>query len=396
VSERKNKQSEEVGEIVSIFLRGRTWYISYPYERRTIRYSLKTRSKKEARRRAMAKEREILDGETEIPKQSPLLDDVIESYMSHLVAENRSKKTIDKYRFCLQRLQNLATRRKVRRVSGVDLELVDVFKRERIEQGAAPKTLHNDVCTIKQLVNFAERREMIPKNPLRNLKMKMPKRTPQPCWRHDEVERIIGAAKPPYQAIYRLLADTGMRIGEAVWLTWNDIDLDAGLIYIRPKPGWKPKSGDQRSVPMSSAVEQLLRTQSRVGDWVFTARPAPDKRKKGQQIYDRRALEHLKRILKGLGLQGHLHTFRHSFVSYAAIRGVPERILRKWIGHVDQQILDWYFHLADEQSKDAMNQLFDAPSDHATGTDDVKFDNPTQPKEDQGNDSDLQDDDKQD
>ena len=32
-------------------------------------------------------------------------------------------------------------------------------------------------------------------------------------------------------------------------------------------------------------------------------------------------------------------------------------MLRKWIGHVDQQVLDWYFHLADPDSQAAMERL---------------------------------------
>ena len=39
---------------------------------------------------------------------------------------------------------------------------------------------------------------------------------------------------------------------------------------------------------------------------------------------------------------------------------LPERVLRKWIGHVDRQVLDWYFHLADPESQAAMQRLSDA------------------------------------
>lgn len=40
--------------------------------------------------------------------------------------------------------------------------------------------------------------------------------------------------------------------------------------------------------------------------------------------------------------------------------GVPERVLRKWIGHVDREVLDWYYHLADRESQEAMKRLSDA------------------------------------
>lgn len=79
-----------------------------------------------------------------------------------------------------------------------------------------------------------------------------------------------------------------------------------------------------------------------------------------------------KRLLKRLGLPGHLHTFRHSFISFAAQQGVSERVLRAWVGHVDREILDWYFHLADEQSQAAMQRLSrSAASLHAASETDV-------------------------
>ena len=93
---------------------------------------------------------------------------------------------------------------------------------------------------------------------------------------------------------------------------------------------------------------------------MFTARVTRQLLERGRQTSERRLLQYLKRVLKRLGLPGHLHTFRHSFISFAALRGVPKRVLRKWIGHVDRQILDWYFHLADAQSHEAMKRLSDA------------------------------------
>jgi site-specific recombinase XerD len=97
---------------------------------------------------------------------------------------------------------------------------------------------------------------------------------------------------------------------------------------------------------------------------VFTARVTGRHPEAGRQISERRLLQYLKRVLKRLGLRGHLHTFRHSFISFAAYEGVSERVLRTWIGHVDREILDWYFHLADAHSQEAMRKLSEAARRH--------------------------------
>lgn len=356
---------EKVGEIVAIFPRNGRWYVNYQHEGRQVRRSLKTKSKKEARRRALVIEKEILAGEHKHQKRAALIGEVIEAYLEHLRAEGRSPKTIGKYQFCFDLLQDLAKRRGVRRISQIDVRFVDQYRAERAagdedRKPAKPKTVHNDTVTIKQLVNFAVKRGMVADNPLKGLKIKKPKRTPQPCWTREQVDLILAEATSPHLEPLTFLAETGTRAGEAKWLTWDDVDLDRRLIHIRPKDDWKPKSGDERTVPISDRLLELLRSMPSNGRWVFTARVTARHPQPGRQISERRLLQYLKRVLTRLGLEGHLHTFRHSFISFAAIAGIPERVLRQWIGHVDREILDWYFHLADQQSQEAMRRLSDA------------------------------------
>lgn len=113
-------------------------------------------------------------------------------------------------------------------------------------------------------------------------------------------------------------------------------------------------------MPINDRLFEVLRALPRKSRWVFTARVTTRHPESGRQISERRLLQYLKRALKPLGLTGHLHTFRHSFISFAAYEGVSERVLRRWIGHVDREILDWYFHLADPQSQEAMRRLSEA------------------------------------
>ena len=356
---------EKVGEIVSIFVRNKRWYANYQCDGEQVRRSLKTTSKKEARRKALLIERELLAGEHKRQRRSALIREVIDQYTAHLRSEGRAEKTVRKYEFCYDLLLDIAERRNVTRISQLDIRVVDQYRAERKagsenRRPAKPKTIHNDTVTIRQLVNFALKRGLITEDPLKDLEIKKPKRTPQPCWTRDQVDQILAAATPPHQAPLVFLAETGARVGEAKWLTWDDVDFEHRLIYIRPKEGWKPKSGDERVIPMSDRAFDLLRSLPHTGTWVFTARVTARHPGKGRQISERRLLQYLKRLLKRLSLEGHLHTFRHSFISFAANSGVAERVLRKWIGHVDREVLDWYYHLADPEPQAAMKRLSDA------------------------------------
>jgi integrase len=83
-----------------------------------------------------------------------------------------------------------------------------------------------------------------------------------------------------------------------------------------------------------------------------------------RQASPRRALAHLKVVLKKLQLPGHLHTFRHSFISHALTSGVLPAIVRTWVGHVDDEIMKLYTHIADQQSRSAMDKMLPSKKPH--------------------------------
>jgi integrase len=111
---------------------------------------------------------------------------------------------------------------------------------------------------------------------------------------------------------------------------------------------------------MTPAVRAVLERLPRKSRWVVTSPRSPQYPKGDHQISERRLLEYLKRVLKGLRLRGHLHTFRHSFISHALTQSIPEAIVRQWVGHVDPEVLELYTHILDQASQAAMQRLAEA------------------------------------
>src|SRR5262249_18947603 len=177
--------------------------------------------------------------------------EVIDSYLDFLRAEERAAKTLTKYKKVFDRVRELAMQRNVKDISGIDLKFVDSYRRMRTDEEAQPKTRYTENVIIRQLVNFALTRDMIAADPLKGLKLKKPKPTPQPCWTYEQLQEILAASHEAIRPAFVLLAETGMRFGELAWLTWDDIDLKNGVLRIQAKEGWKPKTGDQRVVPIS-------------------------------------------------------------------------------------------------------------------------------------------------
>jgi integrase/recombinase XerD len=356
-SDKRKLRFEPVGEVVSIFQRGRRWYANYQVDGKQVRRSLKTTSKKEARRRAIQLEAEIIEGRYQRTPRPPALADVVDSYKQHLRTEGRAKKTLVKYDKILQRLLDLAEMRRARTIQDVTLVFVDSYRDARVQAGVAAKTLFTETVIIRQLVNFALSRSLIATDPLKGLRLNKPRPTTQPCWTPEEVEAIFAAAPAAERAKFVVLAGTGLRVGELRYLTWEDIDLDRNVLQIRPKDDWQPKTGDQRAVPLTTRVRQVLQALPRRGRWVFTAAASAQYPRGDHQFSDRHLLASLKRVLAKLGLEGHVHTFRHAFISDALTRGIPEAIVRQWVGHVDPQIIKQYTHIADQASQAAMQRL---------------------------------------
>jgi integrase len=349
--------NELVGQIVRIFLKGRTWWANYQFRGQQKRTSLRTTNKKEARRRAVLLEADILRGHVQSEGKASPIEVAIDSYRSYLKAERRAKKTLVKYDKVLDRVQDLAVRTGRRTMARIDLQFVDAFRKERTDSQAAPKTVYNETVIIRQLVNFAKSRRLITTDPLTGLRLRKPKPTPQPCWTTEEVDRILQEAGSAHALAFALLADTGFRVGELKHLTWDDVDFEHNVLHVREKDDWKPKTGDQRAVPMTPRLRSLLEGVTGRSRWVITASPSAKYPTGDHQVSERRLLIALKRDLKKLGLRGHLHTFRHAFISRALTSGIPEAVVRSWVGHVDAGVIRLYTHIADQDSQAAMRRL---------------------------------------
>lgn len=379
--ESRSTQYELIGERVRIFQRGDRWYANFQHGGHQVRQSLKTTSKKEARRQALLIEARLMTNEFAVQSKAPTLEQIISQYREYLLTVGRAAKTMAKYEYAFGLFLDLAARRKVRSILGVNQTFVDAFRAERKKcvvagrkdrdtqaQKAGKKTVHNDVVLLKQLINFALRRKLIATDPLAGMQLARPKTRPQPFWTREQMDQIIAAANAHHRPAFVILAETGMRIGELKYLTWTGIDFANGVIHIQEKVihtpegevVWRPKTGDARVIPMSPTAHNVLARLPRKSTWILTARPSSKYPAGDHQISERRLLQHLKSVLAKLHLPGHLHTFRHSFISHALTSGVPEALVRRWVGHVDADILKMYTHIADAISKAAMSRLASA------------------------------------
>lgn len=145
-----------------------------------------------------------------------------------------------------------------------------------------------------------------------------------------ETDMFVKNAKtrnPDVQGFCLLIAATGCRISEALALTRNNIDFEAGTVIIR----CLKKRGRRvfRAIPLPSTLLQRLR------QWIAKGalgheRLFPWSRMTGY----RRICE----VMSAAGIKGDYATpkgLRHAFGINAIQSGVPLNLVQRWLGHAD-------------------------------------------------------------
>lgn len=88
-----SRDSEQIGNRVSIFQRSRKWYANYQLDGRQQRVSLKTTNKKEARSRAMKIEVQLEEGTHQAKVNEKSIEEGKKLYLDQLKVIGRQENT---------------------------------------------------------------------------------------------------------------------------------------------------------------------------------------------------------------------------------------------------------------------------------------------------------------
>ena len=158
-----------------------------------------------------------------------------------------------------------------------------------------------------------------------------------------------------YRTLFELLAYTGLRIGEALGLTWADIDHEAGLIRVHRQLGRDRRhaplktEASKREVVLAPALAKRLRERRLATlhkaphDFVF-ATPS------GRGLDYRRVGRAFRSSVRRAGLQApgrlSLHSLRHGFASLLIANGLNVVFVSRQLGHANPTVtLSTYAHL---------------------------------------------------
>ena len=216
-------------------------------------------------------------------------------------------------------------------------------------------------------------------------------RRPPYIYSDEEIARIVReAARLPsprglrassYATLFGLLAVTGLRIGEALALDRDDVDLRGGILRVR-----RAKFGKSRFVPLHDSTRQALRRYEKRRDTLVPrpSSPAFLLSERGKRVTQCSARYNFAVVSRAVGLRapttggrhGHgprLHDMRHRLAVRTLIRWYQEgrnveRELPKlstYLGHVHVADTYWYLEAVPEllrlATERAMAPREDAP-----------------------------------
>jgi integrase len=170
-------------------------------------------------------------------------------------------------------------------------------------------------------------------------------------WTKSEYDKFISVVDKDdkYYVLFEILFWCGVRIGEALALTLDDIDFDKNEIHIS-KTYYRLKRKDvitapktKTSVRVVTAPEFLMSEIKAYADRLYKyptdARLFPVVAKAVENVF--------KRYTEKAGVKKiRIHDLRHSHVSYLINQGVEPLLIKERLGHTDIRItLNTYGHL---------------------------------------------------
>jgi integrase len=207
-----------------------------------------------------------------------------------------------------------------------------------------PRRANYTVSTFRALMTYAEDCGLRPplSNPARRIEMYR-ERARERFLSEEEIakaaEAIAGAETtgiigPHAAAGLRLALFTGARSGEITAIQWSHVDWPRKLVRLPDS-----KTNEPRTIHLSEAALQVIKTVPRVGPFVIAGVKADEPYKNLSRAWIKT------RELAGLD-NVRLHDLRHSYASLAAGRGVSLQMIGKLLGHRVPATTQRYAHLA--------------------------------------------------
>ena len=278
----------------------------------------------------------------------------IAPFSAYLAAERRlSPTTVATYtsetRAFLSFLQNGG-----KTASAASAEDVSDWLSSRNVQNIDARTLAKAASAIRAFFRFLVLEGRVASNPARlvdapRVAMRIPRYLAA-----EQIDALLDACDPSQplgirdRALFELVYSCGLRVTEAARLTVDRVSLKEGAVRVLGK------GSRERLVPLGE------RARKELSKYLADARPGLAGRastsvlflgRSGRMLSRKTIWKIFKRLALQAGLEGKVHSLRHSFATHLLQGGADLRSVQELLGHVDIGTTQIYTHVSQEELK---------------------------------------------
>ncbi|MCD6121456.1 MAG: site-specific tyrosine recombinase XerD [Spirochaetales bacterium] len=226
-------------------------------------------------------------------------------------------------------------------------DIIEYFVHRQL-MGSSQRTIAKAISSLRSIFRFFTVERLREDNPMEWIETPRIGRSIPRVFSLEEIDSFlakINTRKPlgiRDRAMFELIYSCGLRVSEVVELTLSRVYLNESLVRIIGK------GNRERLVPMGEEVKYWLQ------EYLTYARPKLLKRRKVQAVF----LNHLgnkltrkgiwlrfKETAKNAGIEGKVHTLRHSFATHLLQGGANLRSVQELLGHSDISTTQIYTHI---------------------------------------------------
>lgn len=271
----------------------------------------------------------------------------------------------------------------VRKLTYEDIYQFREHLRQKVAQNSdnplSTNTINKIMILLKKIFDVGLRKGYYTTNPVKLLKKLPIEKTKMQFWTVKEFQQFLTLFEPEeynIKLLFTLLFFSGLRLGEALALTWQDIDFSTNTIHITKSvyvnkgvsyiSSTKTKAGTRRIIINKKLSQELQYWQQQqkhlleqftsdsMSLQVFQSSPIMITKnsieKQYKKILERDAT--LKKI--------RIHDFRHSHASLLINQGEDYLVVKERLGHASiTTTIDTYSHLYPSKQKDLADKLDD-------------------------------------
>jgi integrase len=249
------------------------------------------------------------------------------------------------------------------RLGKLDPLQVQSFYRCKLDQALSAASVLKIHSTLSKSLKQAVRWRLVPLNVCMAVVLpRITKPEIQPLDARQMKALLRAAQGTDLYALWVLMATTGVRVGEALGLRWEDLDLDARTLRVnrtvyRGQSCLPKTDSSRRTIKLSRLAAEALGQHPLQCGWVF-----PTSRGTTINVNNLR-YRSWKQLLERAHLPSgtRIHDLRHSAATLLLSKGVPIKVVSEMLGHSDVSItLSIYAHVLPDMQDRAAEAMDDS------------------------------------